>query len=87
MRDRDRATMLAALECVDHVVIFDEDTPAELLERLRPDVLVKGGTYRIDQVVGSEIVEDYGGRVCVVGAVPGISTTELIRHAAGRRQP
>ena len=85
--DRDRATMLAALQCVDHVVIFDEDTPAGVLHRLRPDVLVKGGTYSIDQIVGREIVEGYGGRVRVVGAVVGISTTELIRHAAGRCQP
>jgi D-beta-D-heptose 7-phosphate kinase/D-beta-D-heptose 1-phosphate adenosyltransferase len=84
--ERDRATMLAALECVDHVVVFDDDTPVELLRRLRPDVLVKGGTYSLDQVVGREIVEGYGGCVRVVGAVPGISTTALIRQAAGRCQ-
>lgn len=83
--ERDRAAMLAALECVDHVVVFDEDTPHELLRRLRPDVLVKGGTYTLEQVVGREIVEAYGGIVRVVGAVPGVSTTELIRHAAESR--
>jgi D-beta-D-heptose 7-phosphate kinase/D-beta-D-heptose 1-phosphate adenosyltransferase len=55
--ERDRAAMLAALECVDYVVLFDEDTPRELLTELRPDVLVKGGTYTVDQIVGHEIVE------------------------------
>ncbi len=57
--------MLAALACVSHVLIFEEDTPLELLHRLRPEVLVKGGTYRVDEVVGAEVVKPYGGRVCV----------------------
>jgi D-beta-D-heptose 7-phosphate kinase/D-beta-D-heptose 1-phosphate adenosyltransferase len=74
----DRAAMLAALSCVDHVLIFEEDTPHRLLEAIRPDVLVKGGTYTVEQVVGREIVERYGGRVCVTGVQPGVSTTRLV---------
>ena len=75
---RDRATMLAGLAAVDHVVIFDEPTPHALLERLRPDVLVKGGTYALDEVVGHEVVTAYGGTVCVVGLVDGVSTTRIV---------
>ena len=77
-----RAALLSALACVDHVLIFDTDSPCELLQRLRPDVLVKGGTYRVDEVVGREIVEAYGGRVCVTGVVEGMSTTGILRQAA-----
>ncbi len=69
----DRARLLAALACVSHVLIFDDDAPHELLRRIRPDVLVKGGTT--PHVVGREVVESYGGRVCVTGAIPGVSTT------------
>jgi len=74
----DRAGMLAALGCVDHVLIFEDATPHRLLDAIRPDVLVKGGTYTVDQVVGHEIVERYGGRVCVTGLQPGVSTTRLV---------
>jgi D-beta-D-heptose 7-phosphate kinase/D-beta-D-heptose 1-phosphate adenosyltransferase len=76
--ERDRATMLAALEVVDHVVVFNEPTPHRLLERLRPDVLVKGGTYQPNEVVGHEVVTAYGGEVCVVGLVDGVSTTKIV---------
>jgi len=72
----ERAEMLAALECVDCVTVFGEDTPCELLELLRPDVLVKGGTTPV--VVGREIVEGYGGRVLTTPAVEGLSTTQII---------
>jgi D-beta-D-heptose 7-phosphate kinase/D-beta-D-heptose 1-phosphate adenosyltransferase len=82
-----RATMLAALEAVDYVVIFDDDTPHALLRRLRPDVLVKGGTYTVDQVVGKEVVDEYGGEVCVVGCVEGISTTQLAATLLSRAVP
>ena len=78
---QNRALLLTALECVDYVVVFDEDTPCELLKRLQPDVLVKGGTYRPEEVVGREIVEWYGGRVCVTPALDGISTTSILRKA------
>lgn len=75
---QDRATMLAALEAVDYVLIFDEPTPHAIIERLKPDVLVKGGTYARDEIVGRELVESYGGEVKPMGSVPGISTTEIL---------
>jgi D-beta-D-heptose 7-phosphate kinase/D-beta-D-heptose 1-phosphate adenosyltransferase len=78
INQRDRATLLAALAAVDHVVIFDEATPHHLLHRLKPDVLVNGGTYTPDQVVGHEVVSEYGGHVCVVGLVEGVSTTTIV---------
>ncbi|MFO7901745.1 MAG: D-glycero-beta-D-manno-heptose 1-phosphate adenylyltransferase [Planctomycetota bacterium] len=76
--EADRAALLAALDCVDGVVIFEDMTPHRMLEMLRPDVLVKGGTYGPDEVVGREVVEAYGGDVCVTGMVEGISTTTII---------
>ena len=75
-----RAEVLAGLEAVDVVVIFEEDTPLELLKRVRPKVLVKGADYRIDQVVGRELVEANGGEVVLVDLVPGYSTTNLIKR-------
>jgi D-beta-D-heptose 7-phosphate kinase/D-beta-D-heptose 1-phosphate adenosyltransferase len=78
LADVDRAAMLAALSCVDHVVIFAEETPHRLLRALRPDVLVKGGTYTPEEVVGKEVVAEYGGAVCVTGRVNGISTSTLV---------
>ncbi len=86
--ERERAALLAALECVDYVTIFDDETPHRLLRTLRPDILIKGGTYREDQVVGREVVQSYGGRVVVGPAIPGLSTTaivERIRASAPRR--
>ena len=76
----DRAAVVAALECVDGVCLFDEDTPAELISALMPDVLVKGGDYRLEEVVGREAVEAAGGRVELVQTVPGHSTTGLIQR-------
>jgi D-beta-D-heptose 7-phosphate kinase/D-beta-D-heptose 1-phosphate adenosyltransferase len=81
----DRAACLAALACVDGVVVFDEDTPLALLERVRPDVLVKGGDYRIDQVVGQDLVRELGGEVVLVPLVPGHSTTRLVERARTTR--
>lgn len=75
-----RAKMLAALESVDYVVVFDEATPHRLLETLKPDLLVKGGTYAHDEIVGWELVESYGGRVKALGETPGMSTTEILRQ-------
>ena len=72
----ERAEMLSAMECVDYVTIFDEDTPIPLLELLRPDLLVKGGTTR--KVVGREVVEGYGGKVLTLDLIEGLSTTEII---------
>jgi D-beta-D-heptose 7-phosphate kinase/D-beta-D-heptose 1-phosphate adenosyltransferase len=73
---QERAEMLAALECVDYVTVFDEDTPEALLELLKPDLLVKGGTT--GEVVGRQLVEGYGGKVRKLPAVEGLSTTGLI---------
>jgi D-beta-D-heptose 7-phosphate kinase/D-beta-D-heptose 1-phosphate adenosyltransferase len=73
-----RATMLAALEAVDYVVVFDEPTPHVLLSRLKPDLLVKGGTYLHHEIVGWELVEAYGGQVKALGQVPGMSTTRIV---------
>ena len=72
----ERAALLAALECVDYVTIFDEDTPLELLELLRPNVLVKGGTTPV--IVGKELVERYGGHVYTMDLIEGQSTTQII---------
>ena len=74
----DRAAMLAALACVDHVSVFDSDTPHPLLHAIRPDVLVKGGTYRVDEVVGHEFVASYGGQIAVTGMIDGVSTTRIV---------
>jgi len=74
----ERAEMLASLECVDYVTVFDEDTPIALLELLRPDMLVKGGSTTI--VVGAELVEAYGGQVRTLELVEGSSTTEIINR-------
>jgi D-beta-D-heptose 7-phosphate kinase/D-beta-D-heptose 1-phosphate adenosyltransferase len=75
-----RAEMLAALESVDYVVVFGEETPHAILRALQPDVLVKGGTYRDDEIVGREVVVEYGGRVKALGVTPGVSTTEIVRR-------
>jgi len=77
--ERERAEILAALECVDAVVIFDELTPREVIARLLPDILVKGGDWPGDQIVGREEVEAAGGRVVSVPVVPGYSTTEILQ--------
>jgi D-beta-D-heptose 7-phosphate kinase/D-beta-D-heptose 1-phosphate adenosyltransferase len=76
-----RAEVLAALEAVDLVVVFDQDTPLELLRRVRPKVLAKGGDYSHDQVVGHELVESDGGEVILIDLVPGFSTTEIVRKS------
>ncbi|HVV06286.1 MAG TPA: D-glycero-beta-D-manno-heptose 1-phosphate adenylyltransferase [Puia sp.] len=73
-----RATVLASLLMVDAVVIFEEDTPLELIKIVQPDVLVKGGDYTLDQIVGAKEVMAAGGRVVINPIVPGFSTTGLI---------
>jgi D-beta-D-heptose 7-phosphate kinase / D-beta-D-heptose 1-phosphate adenosyltransferase len=80
---RARAEVLAALEAVDLVVIFEQDTPIELITQIRPSVLVKGGDYTRDQVVGHEVVEAGGGEVLLVDVLPGFSTTSLVDRARG----
>jgi len=75
----ERARVLAALAAVDCVVLFDEDTPLALIERLRPDVLVKGADYAPEAIVGAVEVEGWGGRVMRVPLVAGKSTSDLVR--------
>ncbi len=77
-----RAEVLAALEAVDLVVAFAEDTPLKLIERVRPQVLVKGGDYRREDVVGHELVEAAGGETLLIDLIPGHSTTALVRRSA-----
>ena len=78
--DAQRARVLAALAAVDCVVLFDEDTPRELILALRPDVLVKGADYALDQIVGAAEVAGWGGRVVRVPLVEGSSTTAVARR-------
>jgi D-beta-D-heptose 7-phosphate kinase/D-beta-D-heptose 1-phosphate adenosyltransferase len=76
----ERAEILEALDCVDAVVVFDEDTPHDIIEALQPDVLVKGADWAADAIVGREIVEARGGRVVRVDVEPGHSTTAILRR-------
>lgn len=77
--ERERAEILAALESVDAVIIFQEETPREVIARLLPDVLVKGGDWPADQIIGREEVEAAGGRVVLAPVIPGYSTTSILR--------
>ena len=79
LNQQDRASILAALECVDMVVIFNEDTPLNLIGVLRPDVLVKGADYTRENVVGHQLVEGWGGEVVLVPLADGSSTTNIVR--------
>jgi D-beta-D-heptose 7-phosphate kinase/D-beta-D-heptose 1-phosphate adenosyltransferase len=81
----ERLRIVAALAAVDYVVPFEEPTPHELLRELRPDVLVKGGDYGVDGVVGREIVWEYGGQVCVVPATEGLSTSRTVERIRNER--
>lgn len=78
--ENDRAVVIAALACVDYVTFFDEDTPQSIIAALLPDVLVKGGDYTLDSIVGRSEVEAAGGRVVVIPFVQGHSTTNLINR-------
>lgn len=81
--EAERAYVLAAFEMVDCVVVFEQDTPLELIERLRPDILVKGGDYREDTIVGASQVRGWGGNVVVIPLTPGQSTSHIIRTLRG----
>jgi D-beta-D-heptose 7-phosphate kinase/D-beta-D-heptose 1-phosphate adenosyltransferase len=77
---QNRLEVLAALSCIDYLVSFDTKTPEFLLELLQPDILVKGGDYKnVNDIIGKEYVESYGGNVCLLEQVPGVSTTSLIK--------
>ena len=73
-----RAIILAALECVDAIILFDEDTPLELIDFVQPDILVKGSDYKAEDIVGYDIVKAKGGKVMTIQLVDGFSTTKLI---------
>jgi rfaE bifunctional protein nucleotidyltransferase chain/domain len=83
----DRAALLAALECVDAVTIFPEDTPVELLEVLRPDVHVKGGDYKVEDLPEAKVVQKHGGRIVLIDLVPGRSTTAIIERSQSAESP
>lgn len=83
--EQERARLVAALQAVDCVVLFGEDTPLELIRALRPDVLVKGADYAPDAIVGATEVESWGGRVVRVPLVAGKSTTSLLERLRGGR--
>lgn len=78
MDQQSRAIMLAALSVVDYVVIFEEETPLELIRQIVPDVLVKGGDYREEEIVGSRFVSEHGGKTVTVPLVEGFSSSSLI---------
>lgn len=80
----ERAYVLAALEAVDLVVLFEQDTPLELVRALHPDVIVKGGDYTVDSIVGASEVESWGGKVVVVPLTPGQSTSSIIEKLSGQ---
>lgn len=77
---RDRAEVLAALRMVDYVIVFAQETPYELIRAVRPDVLVKGGDWTVDRIVGADLVLARGGRVRSLPFAPGYSTTALVRR-------
>lgn len=87
VRQRDRAEVLAALEMVDYVVIFGQDTPYEVIRALRPDVLVKGGDWTVDRIVGADLVLARGGAVRSLRFAPGYSTTSLVRRMRTAKTP
>jgi len=80
INEEERAEMLAALGCVDMVVMFDEDTPYEILKELVPDILVKGGDWKEEDIIGADIVKNAGGEVKRITFVEGSSTTEIINR-------
>jgi D-beta-D-heptose 7-phosphate kinase/D-beta-D-heptose 1-phosphate adenosyltransferase len=79
--ENDRCEILAALKCVDHTILFGEETPLELIKSVKPDVLVKGGDWKIEQIVGSDFVLSYGGIVKSLNFVAGKSTTSIIEKS------
>ena len=80
MAQTDRVELIAAMEMVDYVVVFDEPDPYKLIDAIKPNVLAKGGDWKLEQVVGADIVERSGGRVAVIPYLEGSSTTEIIER-------
>lgn len=78
--EQDRVFQLASLLCVDAVCLFDQDTPIDLIKLVKPDVLIKGGDYEIDTIVGADFVQSYGGIVKTIPLVEGFSTSNIIEQ-------
>jgi len=78
VNENDRAYVLSRLKAVDIVCLFDEDTPLELIKKVKPDFLVKGGDYKLDQIIGRELVENQGGQVLTIPFIGGHSSTSII---------
>lgn len=84
-REKERAYVLSGLSCVDFVVIFKEKTPYNLINALKPDILVKGGDWQVERIVGAGIVKKSGGKVFSIPFVKGFSTTKLIKKIIGTK--
>jgi len=82
-KQEDRAIVLAALESVDYIVLFSQDTPFELITAIKPDILVKGGDWKLKDIVGSDVVQSYKGKVMTIPFVKRYSTTGLIKKVEG----
>lgn len=85
--EAERAEIIAALKCVDYVTIFDQDDPLEIIAAVKPDILVKGGDWSLNTIVGRDIVESQGGKVIALPLVPEVSTTRIIETIASRLSP
>ena len=77
--ENDRALVLAALSFIDYIILFEEDTPKNLIEQVKPDILVKGGDYKIEDIVGADFVTKNGGKVLTIPFVDGYSSTKIIQ--------
>ena len=80
----ERAEIISSLESVDYVTIFDQDDPRDIIASVKPDILVKGGDWNLNTIVGREIVESYGGKVFALPLVKGVSTTQIIKTIASQ---
>jgi rfaE bifunctional protein nucleotidyltransferase chain/domain len=83
--EQQRAEVLAALACIDYVVLFDEADPGRLIAEIQPDVLVKGGDWTLGKIIGRETVEAHGGVVKTIPLVPNVSTTAIVERIRGSR--
>ena len=85
--EKERANILSALKFIDYITLFNEATPEKLIREIRPDILVKGDDYKIDEVVGREIVEGYGAHVQLIPIVKGHSTTMTLEKILANHRP
>lgn len=82
----DRMGIIAALECVDFITSFNQDTPREIIKLLKPDMLIKGGDWNRNEIVGKNVVESYGGKVKTIPYIKGQSTTKIINRLLGQNK-